>query len=103
MNFFYKGKGGKYHGPEKQPFLSEISLYNLWVFLVEYFAIKNSTNGWNFFYKGKGGKYHSPEKQHFLSEISLYNLWGCFLQPFWSHSASTLDDPKYFSATPRVL
>src|SRR5271168_4780684 len=56
-------------------------------FFVTYFAIKVSTNWWNFFYKGKNGKYHSPEKQNFLSEISLYNLWGCFLQPFWSHSA----------------
>jgi hypothetical protein len=29
-NFFYNAKSGKYHSPEKQPFPSELSLYNLW-------------------------------------------------------------------------
>jgi hypothetical protein len=29
-NFFYNAKSGKYYSPEKQPFPSELSLYNLW-------------------------------------------------------------------------
>jgi hypothetical protein len=30
VEFFYNAKSGKYHSPEKQPFPSELSLYNLW-------------------------------------------------------------------------
>ena len=29
-NLYYNAKGGKYHSPEKQPFPSGISHYNLW-------------------------------------------------------------------------
>ena len=57
-NFFSNGKGGKYHSPKKQPFLSEISLYNLGVaFYLQITTLQ--------FYNAKSGKYHSPKKHHF--------------------------------------
>ena len=57
-NFFSNGKGGKYHSPKKQPFLLEISLYNLGVaFYLQITTLQ--------FYNAKSGKYHSPKKHHF--------------------------------------